>query len=513
MTEPAPPVSASTLDAFVARIGRELDVEAITTSADSRARYGEHTLPGAEHVPAAIVFPDSTRAVQKLVQTANDLKVPLYPISNGQSIGLGSKAPVRPGQVVVDLGRRMARILEVNETLGYCVVEPGVSFQSMHEELVRRESKLMISPTAGPPQGSLLGNALDKGGGGGAYADHFGMCCGMEVVLGNGEIIRTGDGSLDGPEQLNWHVSKYSFGPTLDGLFTQSNYGIVTQVGVWLMPRPPHIESFFFTFPDDDDLGPVIDLIRPLKLSNFVPTLIRATNDLYLLSSDTTRPDYATTGHEQLADDIRRELRARYRLGSWTVSGAFYGASREALQSQIDRVRAHFQRLGKGRFIDSAEAQEIAPLHVALSNYAGIPGEGELRMLAWRPGGGAIWFTPGTPMIGEMANAFQARSRAVCREHGLEYMASNVCGPRFARGVHAIIFNRNDANETARADACYRAMAQTFAQRGVFVGRAPISYQQYHQEQRMRAMRDACSAIKRALDPNGIIAPGRYGIE
>ena len=495
------------------RVGRELGAEAITISAESLVRYGEHTLPGGECNPAAIVFPDSTQAVQRLVHAANEHKVPLYPISNGQNIGLGSKAPARAGQVVVDLGRRMSRILEVNETLGYCVVEPGVSFQAMHEELVRRGNKLMISPTAGPPQGSLLGNALDKGGGAGAYADHFGMCCGMEVVLGNGEIIRTGDGSLEAPEQLNWHVSKYSFGPALDGLFTQSNYGIVTKVGIWLMPRPPHIESFFLTFPDDDDLGPVIDLIRPLKQSNFVPTLIRATNDLYLISSDTTRPDYGRTGRAQMSDEARRELQARYALGSWTVSGAFYGASRHAVQPQMDRLRAHFQRLGKGRFIDASEAQEIRPLHIGLSSYAGIPSEGELRMLAWRPGGGAVWFTPGTPMIGEVANSFQQRCRAVCRDHGLEYMASNVCGPRFARGVHAIIFNRSDPDETDRADACYRGLAQVFAERGVFVGRAPINYQQFHHDQRMRAMRQACSAIKRALDPNGIIAPGKYGIE
>ena len=512
MSEPTP-ATPEALAAFVARVRAELGDDAVTTAQESIARYAEHTLPQGDYTPAAIVYPDGTQAVQKIVRAANEYRVPLYPISNGQSIGLGSKAPVRGGQVVVDLGRRMARILEVNETLGYCVVEPGVSFQAMHEDLARRGSKLMISPTAGPPQGSLLGNALDKGGGGGAYADHFGMSCGMEVVLGNGEIIRTGDGSLDAPEHLNWHVSKYSFGPALEGLFTQSNFGIVTRIGMWLMPRPPHIESFLFTFPDDDDLGPIVDLIRPLKQSNFVPTLIRATNDLYLISSDTVRPGYAQNGREQLSDAARRELQARYGLGSWTVSGAFYGASRAAVQPQMDRLRAHFKQLGKGRFIDADEAQDIRPLHIGLSNYAGIPGEGELRMLAWRPGGGALWFTPGTPMVGEVANQFQRRCRAVCAEHGLEYLASNVCGPRFARGVHAILFNRNDPDESARADACYRALSAVFAERGVFVGRAPINYQDFHQRQRMDAMREACNAIKHALDPNGIIAPGKYGIE
>lgn len=503
----------SALAAFAARVARDLGPDAINTSAEGRERYGEHTLPFDDCPPSAIVFPDSTDAVVKLVRAANEFRIPLYPISNGQSAGLGSKSPVRRGQVVVDLGRRMNRIVEVNEALGYCVVEPGVSFQAMHAELVRRGSKLMISPTAGPPQGSLLGNALDKGGGGGAYADHFGMCCGMEIVLGTGDLIRTGDGSLDAPEQLNWHLSKYSFGPALDGLFTQSNFGIVTRVGIWLMPRPPHVEPFFFTFPEDDDLGPAIDLIRQVKLSNFVPTMMRATNDLYLFASDSARPDYVATGRHQLADELRRELQARYRLGSWTVSGAFYGASKDALQPQVTRLRAHFDRIGRGRYIDPIEAQEIAPLHIALANYAGIPGEGELRMLAWRPGGGGIWFTPGTPMIGEVVNGFQRSSRAICAEHGFEYMSSNVCSARFARGVHAILFNRRDPDEAKRADACYRALSFAFAARGVFVGRAPTAYQQFHQEQRMSSMIAACAAIKHALDPNGVIAPGKYGIE
>jgi 4-cresol dehydrogenase (hydroxylating) flavoprotein subunit len=46
----------------------------------------------------------------------------------------------------------------------------------------------------------------------------------------------------------------------------------------------------------------------------------------------------------------------------------------------------------------------------------------------------------------------------------------------------------------------------------VFVGRAPVDYHDFHMGQAMPAFRDACSGIKTALDPNGVIAPGRYGI-
>lgn len=507
-------VNQESVRAFVDEVAHSLGPASIATGDEILTRYGEHTLPSPDQRPAAVAFPDSTSAVQALVRSANTHRVPLYPISTGQNIGLGSKAPVRAGQVVVDLGRRMNRILEVNEALGYCVVEPGVSFQAMYDELVRRRSALMISATAGPPQGSLLGNALDKGGGSGAAADHFGMTCGMEIVLGNGDVIRTGDGSLESDQHLNWHVSKYSFGPYLEGLFTQSNFGIVTRTGIWLLSRPPHIEPFFFTFTDDEDLHEIVDLIRPLKQTNFVPTQIRATNDLYLIAADTTHPEYAQSGgRSQISDGARRALQAQYRLGSWTVSGAFYGASRAAVQPQIERLRTHFTRSGKGRYIPAEEAEEIAPLRIATSSYAGVPGEGELKMLRWRPGGGTIWFLPGTPMIGSVANAFHVASRRICRDHGLEYMVSNVCGPRFARGVHTLVFNRADADESARADACYRAMSAEFAGKGVFVGRAPTMYQGFHQAQRMPAFVRACAAIKQALDPNDIIAPGKYGIE
>ena len=105
-----------------------------------------------------------------------------------------------------------------------------------------------MSPTAGPPDGSVLGNAIDKGGGSGPAGNHFDNICGMEVVLGNGGLIRTGDGGLDAAEHPNWHVTRYSFGPALDGLFTQSNYGIVTRAGIWLQRKPSKIRFSFSSF-------------------------------------------------------------------------------------------------------------------------------------------------------------------------------------------------------------------------------------------------------------------------
>lgn len=178
----------------------------------------------------------------------------------------------------------------------------------------------------------------------------------------------------------------------------------------------------------------------------------------------------------------------------------------------IQRVREHFGQSGKARYIDHADAAAIPPLQVAINAFSGVPSVGELGLLSWRPGGGNLRFLPGTPMDGRIANEIQRICRAIYVEHGMDYMVMNVCGPRFARGLHVITFNREDEDERARADACYRKMSEEVSRRGVYVGRAPVQYHALHMAQAMPAYRDACNSLKSALDPNRIIAPGRYGI-
>jgi 4-cresol dehydrogenase (hydroxylating) len=501
------------LEAFFSEVEKVLGADGVNRSEETVRRYGENTMTRGDVRPSGVVYPRSTSDVQTIVQLANRCRAPLYPISTGFNIGLGSRSAARPGQVIVDLGYKMNRILEIDEKLAYAVVEPGVSYQALYDELVRSGNKLMLDVTSGPPQGGMIGNALDKGAGYTPYFDHFGFSCGLEIVLGNGDILRTGDGALDSATLANWHTSKYSFGPILDGLFAQSNYGIVTRMGVWLLPRPPMVRSFHFAFPEDEDLEQIIDLCRPLKMSNFVPTLFRVANDLYLCGSEGENPEYRISkGKRSISDQARRALREQHGLGAWTVSGAFYGPNAAALEPMIQRVREHFGQSGKARYIDHTDAAAIPPLQVAINAFSGIPSLGELGLLQWRPGGGNLWFLPGTPMDGRIANEFQRVCRGIYEKHGMDYTVMNVCGPRFARGLHVITFNREDEDERNRADACYREMSEEVARRGVYVGRAPIQYHDFHVAQAMPAYRNACTVIKTALDPNGVIAPGRYGI-
>jgi len=482
----------------------------VDSSETAIAQYGRNLLPGGDRRPVGVVYPASTADVQTIVRIANQHHTPLYSISTGENSGLGLKSPIQPGCLIVDLGRRMNRILEIDETLCFAEIEPGVTYQQMHEELGRHGHRLMLDTTSGPPGGGIVGNTLDKGAGYTPYFDHFGMSCGLEVVLGDGRILRTADGAL--PGSRTWHVAKYGYGPFLDGLFLQSNFGIVTRLGVWLMPRPPAIRTFTFLFPDDEDFGEIIDLVRPLKLNNTVPSLMKVTSDLYGLGTVATYPFERTGGHTPLPDEVRRELQREYGIGAWCVSGAFYGPSDDAVRPLVERVKDHFGHSEKAHYVSHEEAQENPILRIHVDTFSGQPTDSELGLLNWRPGGGACWFLPAMPMVGAIANQHQALSRRILRKHGLEYITEYVCGPRMSRALHMIIFNRRDPEECQRVTACYRALIAAYAEAGYPISRAPLDFQEEAMA-RLETFPEVCADIKHALDPNGILSPGRYGIK
>ncbi|MBB5686347.1 FAD-binding protein [Sphingobium boeckii] len=484
--------------------------EWVDTSASKVDRFGENLMPEGNVPVSGVIYPNSTEQVQGLVALANRFKVPLYPVSTGQNIGLGSRAPVLPGQVVVELGRRMNRILEINEEMAYAVVEPGVSYQDLYDELESRGHPLMLDTTSGPPQGGPLGNTLDKGAGYTPYFDHFYMSCGMEVVLGNGDVLRTGDGALEGSK--SWNISKYGLGPYLDGLFLQSNYGIVTRMGIWLMPKPPVTQSFFFSFPDDDDIGEIMELARFTKLRGVIPTLLKVTNDIYAFGTETRFPLDRADIRKTIPDAVRKEMQTEHGIGSWVVSGAVYAPTQEAADAQIDVIRALFTKSGKATYIPQEIADENPMFRIHSDSFIGKPTRDEFPLYEWRPGGGATWILPVTPIHGETAKDHQRLSRNILERFGFDYICEHVVGARMSRALHVLVWNREDPEENARADACYKAFIDEYAAAGYPVSRPPTAYQPYAMNRLGHSFLQTCNNIKDALDPNGILSPGRYGI-
>lgn len=100
------------------------------------------------------------------------------------------------GSVILDL-RRMNKIVENNEEYAYAIVEPGVTFFDLYAEIKRRGLGLWPStPSLG--WGSILENTLERGFGYTPDGEHSQAQCGMEIVLADGQLVRTGMGAMEG---------------------------------------------------------------------------------------------------------------------------------------------------------------------------------------------------------------------------------------------------------------------------------------------------------------------------
>ena len=177
---------------------------------------------------------------------------------------------------------------------------------------------------------------------------------------------------------------------------------------------------------------------------------------------------------------------------------------------QLERLRAHFGAHPGARYVDHDEIAASSVFRIHLDTFSGRPTEEELGLLRWRDGG-AIWFLPSTPMRGSVALEHQALSRRILGEHGFEYVVELVCGPRAARALHLLLFDRGDPEQCRRARECYAALLAAYDAAGYPAARMPTEFQEPAMA-RMPLLQAVCGDLKGALDPGGVIAPGKYGI-
>jgi 4-cresol dehydrogenase (hydroxylating) len=162
-----------------------------------------------------------------------------------------------------------------------------------------------------PGWGSVIGNALEHGVGLSPLRDHFGAACGMEIVLPDGNWLRTGMGAMTNAS--TWQQYKYGFGPYVDGLFAQSNLGIVTKMGVWLLPEPEVVRGLRVTLPRVNDVVPLVDIMAELAYSGVVDSQFQIRSPVLHGTRDTELETLATGG----SDDQWNAYARRRGLAFW----------------------------------------------------------------------------------------------------------------------------------------------------------------------------------------------------
>ncbi len=463
--------------------------------------------PNGRHVPLGAVCPRTVEEVQEIVRIANKYKQPIWPISTGKNMGYGMAAPATPGQIVLDL-KRMNRILEVDADLGTCLIEPGVTYQQLKDYLDDNNIPLWIDvPTVGPIA-SPVGNTLDRGVGYTPYGEHFTFQCGMEVVLPNAEILRTGMGSIEG--STAWQAFKWGYGPYVDGLFTQSNFGIVTKMGMWLMPRPPVYKPFMIRHDNMADVPKIIEAMRPLRVSSLVANCNLMMSASYQLAMFKRRNEIVPDGQPLDDASVKKAAKANG-LGMWNTYFALYGTE-QTVAAIEPIIRAQLTASG-GEVLTAAEMGENPWFHHHATLMEGGLNLDEIGLLRWRgAGGGLAWFAPVAAAKGAEAEGQTKLAREILDKHGFDYTAAYAIGWRDLHHIIALLYDKSDPEQEKKADACYQDLVTTFGKKGWASYRTGVNSMELVAQQYGQTNRDFNKLLKNAIDPNGVIAPGKSGI-
>jgi glycolate oxidase len=182
-----------------------------------------------EAIPDVIVFAKSVEEVSKILALANEEKIPVTPRGSGTSAVGGALAA--KGGILLDLSR-MNHILEINRKDGYVIAEPGVICNNLNMALAPTHffppdpASATLASLGGMVSTNASGNRALK------YGTTKQYVLRLEVVLTDGRIITTGS-----------TLAKTSAGYDLTHLFTQSEgtLGIITKVILRILPMPEYI--------------------------------------------------------------------------------------------------------------------------------------------------------------------------------------------------------------------------------------------------------------------------------
>lgn len=488
----------------------------------------------------AILYPVSVNEIKACLTIAIQYKIPLYPVSTGNNWGYGSPLPVTENCAILNLSK-MTKIINFDPETGIITLEPGVTQRQLAHFLDENNYAYLIPVTGAGPDCSILGNAIERGYGITPYADHFSSMMSLEAVLADGSIYKPmlsqlGNSSLDS-------LYKWGIGPYIDGLFTQSNFGIVTQMTICLAPKPKRVEAFFFSVRDTDDFQNII-----LKIKKVLGEFQGITGSINLMNQHRVLAMTEVYPKENLLDGLipdakLKQMASHRQIMLWTGVGALYGNTRviKAVKKEIRKIlKPEAKRLvfltqhktqgllhliNKIPKLNKSIIQEtFDTLNKTLQLFTGRPSEIALPLAYWisgkkpsegepmkpdKDGCGLIWYSPLVPMQADKVVEFSAMVIRICKKHKIEPLITlTSISDRCFDSTIPILFDKTNETSVRRAQQCYDELFDTGRHSGFVPYR--LGVQAMHKLTQYQSVPDFNKKIKAAIDPHNIIAPGRY---
>jgi 4-cresol dehydrogenase (hydroxylating) flavoprotein subunit len=489
-----------------------------------------------DEIPALLKLANSLAATPKAFS--------IYPISTGNNWGYGSALSTIAGSVILDLGNLTH--IQVNDSqAGLLTVEPGVTQQMLRDKLDELGLPFMVPVTGAGPSCSLLANALERGYGITPYTDHFAAVNSIKGFLPQGQRYQSALSDLDasGSDAVD-KTFKWKLGPYLDGLFTQSNLAIATEVTLRLKRNPAAFDSFYLQFNDDSDFDAICVIVRELlqRLEGVLGS-VNIMDRRRVLSMMIENPN-GPGSHQNMSNEQISCLAKKHQVPSWTVVGTLYGepgivkAGRlvvKEIARDADRVilsESMLIRLGKlsakmipHRVFDPIRKM-LSSLDKGVAIMKGVPNQVALPLAYWRnpyttaddsktlnPATdqcGLLWYAPLVKFESESMAALVKLVRETCPKYGIEPMITfTSLRHDTVDSTIPIVFNRQDESAKISAHECVQDLVESGLKLGLIPYRLNILQQQSLLDGNTTSWQWV-RQIKLASDPNHILSPSRY---
>ncbi len=419
----------------------------------------------------------------------------------------------------------------------------ALPFDQVYNYLRERNSELIISTTGGSRNSSMLGNALERGIGTGLYADRFNFICGMEVLLPNGEIIGTGFERY-GNNKIG-KLYRWGIGPSLDGLFSQSNLGIVTKMTLWLMKVPPYLSLVFYKVNDVTKLKLVIDELQQMAMEGLLRPTITLYNDIRVITSIIQYPFSHYNPENTDADELMQQIKQTVpvfaeTVGNWNGEISLRSENEEHAAMQYKLVQERLKKyIDEFTIVHTAKEDIMQSMQEHLrtteknlaqptlkaflvKKYSGIPDDSAIRQAYWRkrlpiPADlnpdrdkcGIIWICPVVPFSGDdVVNAVSIIKKTVKKYHFEPAISLQCTTERCINIIASFCWDRDMMREDEDATLCYFEIIGLLDEQGYFSYRGNTLAMKKHAGE--NNYDSFLHRLKETIDTNNILSPQRY---